>query len=81
MHIEGRDVSLEHALSVVRYHALREYPYLIRSGDSHTTTAIQALNLNDRFLIMRLGEYEGLPAPLKTALDSLNEHLTNIPQL
>lgn len=80
MHIEGRDVSLKHTLDVLRYHTTREYPHLIRSGDRHTVIAIQALNVNDRFLIMRLSEYEGLPVPLKTALDSLAEHLTNIPQ-
>jgi hypothetical protein len=80
MHIEGRDVTLSHALDVVRYHAAREYPHLIRSGDRHAVTAICALNLNDRFLIMRMGEYDRFPAPVKTALDSLAEHLTNIPQ-
>jgi hypothetical protein len=80
MHIEGRDVSLEHALSVVRYHAAREYPHLIRSGDHQTLTAIHALNLNDRFLITRLSEYEGLPTSVKTALDSLGEQLANIPK-
>ena len=80
MHIEGRDVSLADALSVVRYHTSREYPHLIRSGDPHTVMAIQATNLNDQFLIMRISKYEGLPAETKAGLESLSEQLTNIMQ-
>jgi hypothetical protein len=78
MHIEGRDVSLEQALSAVRFHAAREYPQLIRSGSTHTLLAIQAANLNDRFLIERLREHEALPWLAKTALDGLIEQLVNI---
>jgi hypothetical protein len=80
MHIEGRDVTLKHTLDVLRFHAAREYPHLIRSQARHAILAIQALNLNDRFLIMQLSEYEGLTAAVKTAMDSLTEHLTQIPQ-
>lgn len=75
-HIEGRDVSLEHALSVVRYHLTREYPHLIRSGTTHTKTAIHALNFNDQFLIHRMSEHEGLPAPVREALKALYEQLS-----
>jgi hypothetical protein len=80
MHIEGRDVTLKHTLDVLRYHAAREYPHLIRSQERHAILAIQALNLNDRFLVMRLCEYEGLPGSIKTAMDALIQHLTQIPQ-
>jgi hypothetical protein len=78
MHIEGRDVSLDHALSAVRFHAAREFPQLIRSSSTHTVLAIQATNLNDRFLLERLREHEILPWLVKTALDTLIEHLVNI---
>ena len=80
MHIEGRDVTLKHTLEVLHYHAAREYPHLIRSRERHAILAIQALNLNDRFLVLRLSEYEGLPAGVKTAMESLADHLTKIPQ-
>ena len=80
MHIEGRDVTLKHTLDVLRYHTAREYPHLIRSRERHAMLAIQALNLNDRFLVLRLSEYEGLPASVKTAIDSLAGHLNEIPQ-
>jgi hypothetical protein len=80
MHIEGRDVTLKHTLDVLRYHAAREYPHLIRSQARHAILAIQALNLNDRFLVLRLIEYEGLPEVVKAAMDSLAEHLNEVPQ-
>lgn len=80
MHVEGRDVTLKHTLDVVRYHASREYPHLIRSRAQHAVLAIQALNLNDRFLVLRLSEFESLPTSIKTAMDSLAEHLNQIPQ-
>lgn len=79
MHIEGRDVTLKHALDVLHYHASREYPHLIRSRDPHAILAIQATNMNDQFLVLRLSEYEGLPSAVKTALDSLVQHLTEVP--
>jgi hypothetical protein len=80
MHIEGRDVTLKHTLDVLRYHAAKEYPHLIRSQERHAILAIQALNLNDRFLVLRLIEYEGLPEVVKAAMDSLAEHLNEVPQ-
>jgi hypothetical protein len=81
MHIEGRDVTLKHTLDVLRYHAAREYPHLIRSRTPHAILAIQALNVNDRFLVVRLSEYEGLADRVKSALDTLADHLTQIPKL
>jgi hypothetical protein len=77
-HVEGRDVSLEYVLSVVRFHLTREYPQLIRSGDLHTSTAIQAMNFNDQHLVKRVSEYEDLPAAVKEALEVLKDQLMKI---
>lgn len=77
-HIEGRDVSLEHALAVIRFHVTREYPQLIRSGSLYTNTAIQAMNLNDQHLVKRLSEDEGLPTSVKEALEALEQQLVII---
>lgn len=77
-HIEGRDVSLEHALSVIHFHATREYPHLIRSGDRHTNTAIHALNMNDQYLIQQMSEHKALPEAVQRALGALTDHLVKI---
>lgn len=78
MHIEGRDVTLDYALSVVKFHAAREYPHLVRSSNPHAVLAIQASNMNDRFLIQRMSEHDALPSEIRKHLDSINEHLSNI---
>lgn len=75
MHIEGRDATLEFIIAAVRFHAAREFPHLIRSGNPNRILAIQAANLNDRFLVQRISEHEALPPSVKAALDALGEHL------
>lgn len=79
LHIEGRDVSLALALAAVRHHAAEEFPYLLRGRDPHAVLAIHAANHNDRFLLLRFGQSDQLPAEVTAALAQLEQHLSAIP--
>lgn len=74
---DRRDVSMATILGSIRFHAERDYPYLIAHRDQHDRLAMEALNLNDRYLATQL---ENIVAdPLKASVRELVEHLGNIP--
>lgn len=76
---DGRDHSLAVVAAGIRYHASQEYPFMVRGGDRFAAIALQATNLNDRFLLMRLRD--ALPVSLHPALDQLAARLDSMPGL
>lgn len=80
LHLDKRDISVETILATLRHHAAHEYPYLLREGGQHSLTALYATNLNDRYLVLRLGTLDAAQVePMKTALADLRAHLDAIP--
>lgn len=80
LHLDKRDISMETILATVRYHATSEYPALLNNADRHNMTAIYALNLNDRYLVLRLSQSEAIPAgPLQNVIVQLRNHLDHVP--
>ena len=77
IHVDKRDVRMATILAGVKYHARSEYPYLLVHGDPYERMTVQALNLNDRYLVVRLAE--ALDAPVKTAVEALSAHLEALP--
>jgi hypothetical protein len=78
LHLEGRDISMETILALVRHHAALEYVKLLLDSTPHTFVAIYASNLNDRYRIEQLCNVVQQPL-VKTALASLSQHLGEIP--
>jgi hypothetical protein len=77
VHVDKRDLSMATILATVKFHAEREYPYLLANHEQYDQMTIQALNLNDRYLILRLAE--SVNPPLKAPVDALSEHLQQPP--
>ena len=77
VHVDKRDVSMATILATVKFHAEREYPYLLMRSDQFDQMTLQALNMNDRYLILRLAET--VDASLKAPVDALSTHLEQIP--
>lgn len=74
---DRRDVSMTTILGTVRFHAERDYPYLLAHQDQHDRLAMEALNLNDRYLVAQLANT--VAAPLRSSVDMLVDHLANLP--
>ncbi|MBI1258842.1 MAG: hypothetical protein GC204_15340 [Chloroflexi bacterium] len=77
VHADKRDVSMKTILATVRFHAEREYPYLIVQNDQYSPMTLQALNLNDRYLVMQLAQH--VTASLRRSVEALNDHLGMLP--
>lgn len=77
---EGRETTMRTILDGVRYHAETEYPVLFERVGRYDYMGMIAINLNDRFLVLRLSEHAGLPAPVREAVTELGDHLAAIPQ-
>ena len=77
VHADKRDVSMKTILATVKYHAEREYPYLIVQHDEYSPMTLQAINLNDRYLVMQL--VNRLEVPIKESIEALNAHLGALP--
>lgn len=78
--IDGRTVSLDVALTTLRYHASTEYPHLVHNANEHGITAIYASNLNDSYAIRRFAESDVLHnSRLRSLLQRLAAHLEAIP--
>lgn len=81
LRLDGRQMSLETAITTLRFHARQEYPSLLRSGvNPHVLNTFQATNMNDRYW---LGRMQALPemqaAALQAAIISLDSHLAALP--
>jgi hypothetical protein len=80
LHLDRRNISMETILAVVRYHAAQEYPYLLGQQSQQNILTVEALNLNDRYLVLRLSQDAALQAePLRARLAALREHLDRMP--
>ncbi len=77
VHADKRDVSMATILSAVKYHVQREYPHLMAQPNSYSQVTLQATNLNDHYLVMKLAET--VDPPLKTAVAALGDHLAELP--
>jgi hypothetical protein len=77
IHSNKRDVSLATIVATIRFHAEREYPYLLVQGNEYGPLTIQATNMNDRYLIMQLAQT--VDSGLKAEVDALSEHLAALP--
>lgn len=77
IHADRRDVSMATILSAVKFHAEREYPYLMAQNDPYAALTIQATNLNDRYLVMQLSK--AVDARLQTPVEALAQHLAAVP--
>ena len=64
-------------LAAVKYHAEREYPYLIVQNDPYSPMTLQAINLNDRYLITEL--MKKTDAKVKESIEILSNHLGALP--
>ena len=79
--IDKRTVTLESALQVIKHHAEREYPYLLKRFDQYSLMTLQATNLNDRYMVLRFTSESTLPSTIQAKLAELRDHLDAIPSL
>lgn len=75
---DGRTMDMETILQTVQYHAIEEYPHLLRFGGDQGITAIYATNLNDQYYVMRLSENLNSKLIIDV-IKPLLEHLESIP--
>ncbi len=75
--VDKRSLSMKTILGTIRFHAERDYPYLIAHHEQYDRMALEAINLNDRYLIMQLGNQ--VDASLNPAVDTLSTHLASLP--
>jgi hypothetical protein len=79
--LDGRDMSAQKALSVVRFHAAEEIRSLARVYGHYNLLAIQATNINDRYWVSRLAEQPAMSAaPVQGVFQRLIAHLDAIPK-
>ncbi|MCC6803504.1 MAG: hypothetical protein IT319_11525 [Anaerolineae bacterium] len=77
LHIDRRDISMATILQTVKYHAGREFPYLMAHDDPYGAITLQATNFNDRYLVQQLAQQ--VDAPLRESVEALERHLGNMP--
>jgi|SRR5579871_3405908 len=77
IHIDRREQSAATILSAIKFHAERDYPYLLAHDPEFGQMTLQATNLNDRYLLTKL--IEVVDPSLKTAVEALNQHLAALP--
>lgn len=75
--VDRRDLSMATIVATIRFHAEREYPYLLVQNDEYAPLTVQATNLNDRYLIMQLARTADVR--LKDSVNALAEHLSILP--
>lgn len=78
--LDGHMTSLEQTLQMVRHNLATEYPKLIALDDPYTMMVIQSSNMNDQYRVSQFAFAEDITSPeVKSALETLSEHLTNLP--
>lgn len=77
LRIDKREMSMKTILAAVRFHAERDYPYLLAHGDQFDTMTLHATNLNDRYLVMQLGNHAS--PTIKPSVEALHTHLESLP--
>ena len=78
--LDGRPITLERTLQMVRHNLVNEYPRLIRLDDAYSMTVIGASNMNDQYRVAQFLAVEALPAETRSALAALDAHLQALPQ-
>ena len=78
LNIDRRDISMTTILQTVKYHAEREFPYLMAHDDPYGAITLQATNFNDRYLVQQLAQK--IDTPLKASVEALEQHLGNMPE-
>jgi len=80
--IDGHMTSLEQSLQMVRHNWLNEYPKLIQLDDPYTMMVIQSSNMNDQYRVSRFAIADEVASDeVKQALETLNQHLMNLPTI
>lgn len=77
LHIDRRDISMATILQTIKYHAGREFPFLMAHDDPHGPLTLQATNFNDRYLVQQLAQQ--IETPLKESVEALERHLGSMP--
>lgn len=80
--LDGRPTSLDTTLSMLRHNLTEEYPRLIRLDDPHSMTVVQSSNMNDQYRVAQFAASDVISsAALRRALEGLNAHLQNLPEV
>lgn len=80
--LDGHMTSLEQTLQMVRHNLIAEYPKLIQLDDPYTMMVIQSSNMNDQYRVSQFAVTEEITSPeVKAALETLSEHLMNLPTI
>ncbi len=77
IHADRRDQSAATILATIRFHAERDYPYLLVHDTQYGQMTLQATNLNDRYLVTKL--LDALDPALKASVEALSDHLALLP--
>jgi len=77
--LDRRDTSMEVILGAVRHNLTLEYPKLLESRMQYNLTALYALNMNDQYRVAALAQVEDLPQSVLQSVQTLADHLANIP--
>ena len=83
LRLDGRPMSLETALTTLQFHAVQEYPSLVRAGSGRgVQNTLYATNMNDRYWVSSMVKAPELQKPdLQKTLADLDAHLDAIPKL
>lgn len=82
LRLDGRMTSLEQSLQMVRHNWVNEYPKLIQMDDTYTMTVVQSSNMNDQYRISQFAMSDEITSDIiKQTLNTLNEHLMNLPTI
>lgn len=78
--LDGRPISLERTLQMVRHNLVNEYPRLMRLDDVYSMMVVSASNMNDQYRVAQFLALDELPAATRAALSALDAHLQALPQ-
>lgn len=78
--LDGRPVSLERTLQMLRHNLANEYPRLIRLDDAYSMMVVSASNLNDQYRVSQFLAVDEIPAETRSTLAALDAHLQALPQ-
>jgi nitroreductase len=78
--LDGRPISLERTLQMLRHNLVNEYPRLMRLDDAYSMMVVSASNMNDQYRVAQFLEAGEIPAETRAALAALDAHLQALPQ-
>jgi len=77
--LDGRPISLERTLQMLRHNLVNEYPRLMRLDDAYSMMVISASNMNDQYRVAQFLDVDAIPAETRSALATLDAHLQALP--